>query len=229
MDGVAQQSLMRDDLVVAHAEVWERVTNSGTYWNGAQRRAIAIVVLSSLGDDIKLPPWTSNVRSEKIFLDAEVLNDDTIDAIYRISVNASTLTEDWYRRIIARGLNPLAFVELVGVVVAVSGVHGFYQSIGIQLPPIPDSKMGELYVGGPSVEAANLNWVLVAVPADSNAAVVQALSAVPAAWDLVSQILASHYIPVKEMGNLNWNRGRLTRVQMETIASRLSEARECFY
>lgn len=221
--------LIRDDLVSTHQQVWNRVIRSGTFWSGVERRAIAIVVLSSLNDEEKLPPWALNIRSSRSFPNAEVLDDEIIDVVYRISNNASTLTEDWYQRLIDRGLDPLAYVELVGVVVAVSSVHGFYNSIGILLPPIPDSIPGELCLGSPMVEAAKMNWVLVAAPADEKAAVVQALSGVPEAWDLVSQILGSHYIPVMEMGDLNWNRDRLSRPQMETIASRLSQARECFY
>ena len=32
---------LRDDLAAAHARAWERIGNPGTWWDGAQRVAIA--------------------------------------------------------------------------------------------------------------------------------------------------------------------------------------------
>jgi hypothetical protein len=74
-----------------------------------------------------------------------------------------------------------------------------------------------------------LNWVPVAAPADQKAAVVQGLSAAPAEWATVALLSGAQYIPVDEMGELAWNRGTLSRPEMERVAARLSLARECFY
>ena len=79
------------------------------------------------------------------------------------------------------------------------------------------------------MERATLNWVLVAAPADQNAAVVQGLSAVPEDMDTVRLLAAAQYIPFDEMGDLGWNRGTLSRGEMEVCAATLSRARECFY
>ncbi len=131
------------------------------------------------------------------------LPDVVVDAVYRIARHASTLTDAWYREQLERGIDAFAYVEMVGVVVAVAAVDGFFRSAGLERPPAPR--------GGGAVSPTadtrrssrpTLNWVPVAAPADRVAAVVQGLSAAPAEWDNVCGLAAAQYIPVDEMGEL---------------------------
>ena len=91
---------------------------------------------------------------------------------------------------------------MVGVVVAVAAVDGFYRAAGLERPPLPPPIDGAADGRHPPVESATLNWVPVAAPADRVAAVVQGLSAAPPEWDNVAQLSAAQYIPVHEMGEL---------------------------
>jgi hypothetical protein len=59
--------------------------------------------------------------------------------------------------------------------------------------------------------------------------VVQGLSAVPAEFENLERLAAAQYIPMFEMDRLDWNRGTLSRPEMEAVAARLSRARECFF
>jgi hypothetical protein len=151
------------------------------------------------------------------------------DAAYRIARHASSLTEGWYRAQIDAGIDPVAYVEMVGVIVAVAAVDGFFRSMGLERPalPEPDDRPGS--GEHPPVEPATLNWVLVAAPADRSASVVQGLSAVPAEFENLERLAAAQYIPMFEMDRLDWNRGTLSRPEMEAVAARLSRARECFF
>ncbi len=158
-----------------------------------------------------------------------VLPDVVVDAVYRIARHASTLTDTWYRDQLECGVDAFSYVEMVGVVVAVAAVDGFFRAAGLERPPLPDVVAGEPHGRHPQVEQATLNWVPVATPADRVAAVVQGLSAAPAEWDNVCRLAAAQYIPVDEMGELGWSRGTLSRAEMELVAARLSAARECFF
>ncbi|MEY3316405.1 MAG: hypothetical protein RL388_1029, partial [Actinomycetota bacterium] len=80
-----------------------------------------------------------------------------------------------------------------------------------------------------NIVAAQLNWVPVVGPADKDAAVVQAFTAVPETNRLIWAMADAQYIPDKEMVDPKWTRGTLSRVQMELIATRVSQQRECFY
>ena len=71
-----------------------------------------------------------------------------------------------------------------------------------------------------------MNW---RAAADRSAAVVQGLSAVPEEFANLERLAAAQYIPMFEMDDHAWNRGTLSRPDMELVAARLSAARECFY
>ncbi|MEX1106908.1 MAG: hypothetical protein WEB78_11970, partial [Ilumatobacteraceae bacterium] len=135
----------------------------------------------------------------------------------------------WYHAQVESGIDPVAFVEMVGVVVVVAAVDGFFRASGFERPVLPEPGDGRAVGGHPPIEAASLNWVPVAAPADRSAAVVQALSAAPAEFTMLARLHAAQYIPMFEMGELGWSRGTLSRPEMELVAARLSAARECFY
>ena len=76
---------------------------------------------------------------------------------------------------------------------------------------------------------ATLNWVPVGAPADRTASVVQALSALPDEYDNMWRLADSQYMSNEQMEDPRWNRGTLSRPQMELVAGRLSLIRECFF
>jgi hypothetical protein len=151
------------------------------------------------------------------------------DVIYRISRHAATLTREWYEKVTAE-INPLAFVELCGIACTIAPVMAFRRSLGL-----PALEVGPAESGQPSnkepdnIVAAQLNWVPVVGPADKDAAVVQAFTAVPETNRVIWAMADAQYIPDKEMVDPKWTRGTLSRVQMELIATRVSQQRECFY
>jgi hypothetical protein len=231
---------VRADLVAAQQAAWRQVTSPGASYGGAERWAIAAVALAALDDAEPLAPWVSPTQAGRtsallasaagvVLPDAVVLPDVVVDATYRIARHAATLTEAWYREVLARGIDPVAYVELVGIVCVVAAVDGFYRAIGTQRPPLPAPTEGVPHGQHPQVEPATLNWVLVATPADQVASVVQGLSAAPAELENVKRLAAVQYIPFDEMGDLSWNRGTLSRGETELVAARLSSARECFF
>lgn len=220
---------VRSDLVAAQEAAWRHVSSPGASWSGAQRAAIAERAIAALDDADPLPPWMTPTAAGRETPGDQILADVVVDAVYRIARHASTLTDGWYQAQLDRGLSPVAYVEMVGVVVAVAAVDGFYRAAGLPRPPLPAAVIGEPTGQHPPVETATLNWVPVAVPADRTAAVVQGLSAAPQEWDNVARLHAAQYIPVEEMGELGWTRGTLDRGDMELVAARLSAVRECFY
>jgi hypothetical protein len=221
--------LIRPDLAAAREAAWLHVTSPGASWTGVERAAIAGVALAALDDSDPLPPWVSPSAAGRSLPGDEVLPAVVVDAVYRIARHASSLTAAWYEAQLEAGIDPFAYVEMVGVVVAVAAVDGFSRASGIDRPSLPDPVDGKAHGDHPLVEPATLNWVPVAAPADRVAAVVQGLSAAPAEWDNVVQLAAAQYIPVDEMGELAWSRGTLSRGELELVAARLSAQRECFY
>jgi hypothetical protein len=223
------QDSLRPDLVAAHAAAWRQVTGPGASWTGAERTAIALTALAALDDTEPLAPWVSPSHAGRSMPGNDDLPTVVADAVYRLARHAASLTEAWYRSLIDQGIDAIAYVELVGIVAAVAAVDGFHRAAGLERPPLPATVDGAAHGNHPMVEAATLNWVPVAAPADRDAAVVQGLSAAPEENANIQRLAAAQYIPFDEMGELGWSRGTLSRGEMELVAARLSAVRECFY
>ena len=220
---------VRQDLVRAHDQAIAALSKPGTWWTGAQRRELAITAQLAISESEPVAPWVgvSTVANKlPMSLTAPKI---AHDAIYRISRHAATLTREWYEKVTAE-INPLAFVELCGIACTIAPVMAFRRALS--LPPL---EIGSAESGQPSnqkpndIVSAQLNWVPVVGPADKDAAVVQAFTAVPETNRVIWAMADAQYIPDKEMVDPNWTRGTLSRVQIELVATRVSQQRECFY
>ena len=220
---------VRQDLRLAHENAIAAISQPGTWLTGEQRVELAKTALLALTENSPVPPWVgvSTVAGKlpKTLTAPKVAH----DAIYRISRHAATLTREWYLKVVSE-IDPLAFIEICGIACTVAAVSAFRRSMGL-----PQIEFAKATAGNPknfkpeNIVLAQLNWVPVVGPADKDAAVVQAFTAVPDTNRLIWAMADAQYIPDKEMVDPNWTRGTLSRVQMELIATRVSQQRECFY
>lgn len=210
--------IVRDDLVAAHSASLAHVAAPGARLTGTRRVQIAEVARDAYLAVEPSPPW---VRP---------FGDPVLDVAYRLARHAGTITEQWYEQTITDGLHPLEFVEIVSVVIATVAPIAFARAAGLPLPAVPPAIDGEP-TGREAVELApaKLNWVPVAAPADQVASVVQAFSALPDEWDNLWRLAGAQYMSDRQMDDPLWNRGTLSRPQMELVAGRLSLIRECFF
>ena len=233
---------IRSDLTAAHAHVWEKLAAPGTWWNGSERLAVAEVVRVALGDSNPVPPWDSASKSGRL-PNSSRISSELQDAVYRLAVHAGTLTEGWYQKMRdATGVTPQQWVEIIEVTISVASVLRFAQLAGIDSPDFPEPLQGHPTRQTQPSKPAKHHWVPVVHLEDSTpelapfyaglpalAPVIRALSSVPAAMDTLFTLGDAQYIPMREMVDLNWTRGTLSRRQIELVAGRLSAHRECFY
>ena len=220
---------VRQDLLLAHEQAIAALSEPGTWWTGAQRRELGLTAQLAINESDPVAPWVgvstvanklpANLTAPKI----------AHDAIYRIARHAATLTCEWYEKVIAE-INPLAFIELCGIACTVAPVMAFRRVLGLPTFVFAPAKSGEPSKNKPAkIVDAQLNWVPVVGPADEDAAVVQAFTAVPDTNRVIWAMADAQYIPDKEMIDPHWTRGTLSRVQIELVATRVSQQRECFY
>ncbi len=209
---------VRADLMAAHAASLQHVATPGAHFTAEQRLRIAAVARDAYLAADPSPPW---VRP---------FGEPTLDVAYRLARHAGTITEQWYEQIITEGMHPLEWVEIVGIVVATVPVVAFARAAGLPIPGLPLPQPGVPHGRvADELAPATLNWVPVAAPADRTASVVQALSAVPDEWDNLWQLAGAQYMSDAQMADPLWNRGTLSRPQMELTAGRISRIRECFF
>jgi hypothetical protein len=225
------ETSIRTDLFEAHRTARQSLASGGNWWSARSRRALAITAIRAMWANDPLPPWASDDAIAE-FVGLESLGDTPIAAhraAARMARHAATLDRAWYEQI-ADQIGALAYVELVGIVCVAAATSSLRHSLGFDpfnLPPANDDAASR--AEAPALAEARLNWVPVAAPADASAAVVQALSAVPAAHSDLWRLADAQYIPDLEMVDPLWTRGTLTRVEMELVATEVSWARECHY
>ncbi len=220
---------IRPDLDAAHRRAWDELGRPGTWWTGRQRVELAGTAVTAMTGDDPLPPWITPSSVDGRLPTAPAAPITAHDAIHRIAAHAGTLTEPWYREM-SEALGDLAYVEIVGIACTVAAVVAFRRAAGLEPWTLPEPVDGEPSEETPAeLVPTALNWVRVTPAAEPRAAVVQAFTSVPAEDARLWRLAAAQYIPNLEMVDPRWTRGTLTRPQIEVVATRVAQLRECFY
>ncbi|MEM7326721.1 MAG: alkylhydroperoxidase-related (seleno)protein [Actinomycetota bacterium] len=222
---------IRTDLVDAHRGVAAAAARAGTWWTGAERHAIASEVRRALAN-ADLPPWQAPSVSEPGHPAAipadHPLPAAAVDAIWRITNHPGTLTEDWYRGIVADLPSGEHYVELVELVAMVNSIDRFAAVMDLDPVPLPDPEPGEptrQRIDGTEVRT---HWVPTAPVGGPN--VLKALSAIPIEGTTRQALFDSQYLPGGALlGDLDWGRDTIDRRQIELVAAQTSLVNECFY
>lgn len=217
----------REDLVAAHREVAERIARAGTWWSGYERVAIATEQRRAL-DHADLPPWEAPSGIDGMIPADHPLPPAAVDAVWRLTNHPGTLTEDWHDEIVDQLGASERYVELVGIVAAMSSLDRFALAMG--LDPIPLPAPDDDLPSFERVEGAAITTHWVPTVGERGPNVLSALSAVPDVAELISILGAAQYVPWDALlGDLAWTRGALDRAQVELVAAATSLVNECFY
>ena len=244
-DYVAAEYEIRSDLGAAYQRVWEKIAAPGNWWNGEDRVAIAAEAREAYNCDLckqrkqALSPFSvkgaHNSQSK--------LPDAAVDAVHRLTTDASRLTRRWLSELVNDGVSIEQYVELLGIVVAVVSIDGFHRAMGIELEQLPIPKSGTPDRYRPKSAVQGDAWVptISAKTADGDESdlydgskqtgnVISAMSVVPDSVRLLKELSAVQYLKMHEVANpaKNGNR-KISRAQMELLAGRVSALSDCFY
>lgn len=236
---------VRADIGAAHRRFWQALARPGSWWTGAER--VAIAQESRQAVDCAL------CRARKAALSPHVvpgthapgpsLSAAAVDAVHRVVTDQSRITRRYVEDNAARGLlSKEAYVELVGIVVAVFSIDEFHRALGLPLEPLPAPRPGEPSRYRPAVLSEDIGFVptvpregAVGPEADlfkhtRAANVVRALTLVPDALRDWRELAAAQYLSFAGMANYVKDPERaIDRLQMELVAGRVSAVNECFY
>ncbi|NND68706.1 MAG: hypothetical protein HKN19_14050, partial [Halioglobus sp.] len=236
---------VRDDLSFAYRNYWQQLARPGSWWNGAERVAIAQEVRNATSCKFcqrrkeSLSPYQFPGEHEH----SGNLPDAAVDAVHRIITDQSRITGAWIAENTAAGLSEEHFVELLGVAVTVFSIDEFNRALGLPLAALPTPVPGDPdgyrpasavhgtgYVAmvpskGPFTERESGLW-----PSGRGANVLRALSLVPDAVRGWAAVAAAQYLALPGMMQFSGDLGRsIDRMQMEVVAGRVSSHNECFY
>ena len=130
---------IRPDIPAAHRAFWERLARPGTWLTGAERVAIA--------EECRRARSCRLCADRKAALSASMvpgaheasgpLSAELVEAVHRITTDASRLSRSWVDGLLTNGLPVEAYVEAVGVTVQLISVDGFHQALGLPLEALP--------------------------------------------------------------------------------------------
>ena len=135
-----------------------------------------------------------------------------------------------------------AFVELVGIVVAVFSIDEFHRALGMPVEVLPEPQPGKPSEYQPANLSEDIGFVPT-IPTDGavgneadlwptgfTANVLRALTLVPNAVREWREIAAAQYLAIEKMRDYFKDDSRaINRLQMELLAGRVSAVNECFY
>ncbi|HCV99821.1 MAG TPA: hypothetical protein DGK99_00275 [Acidimicrobiaceae bacterium] len=218
---------IRDELDAAHGEAMAEWSSAGTWWTGAQRLAMVAEVRRARDADT-LAPWESPSAVDGLIPDGHPLPDAVVDLVWRLTNHPGTLTPEWHASILGRGVEALAYVEVVSIVAQVNCVDRFADALELDRVPVPEAQPGEPDGQVPADAEVRLHWVPTVDIGGPN--VWLALSGVPSELEARSRLSTPHYLEGRAVfGDVVSDRFSLQRVQMELVAARTSKLNECFY
>ena len=235
---------VRDDLVVAHRQSWDRLASPGTWWTGRERVAIAAETRAAdycafcRKRREALSPYSESGEHDSV--SGDVLPAAAIDAVHRLVTDATRLTKDWVAGLSGEGVPDTHYVELLSVVVSIRSIDAFHHAMGLSPEPLPEAHQGEPTRRRPAAAASGEAWVPM-LPSGRQkgeeadlwpgptAYVIRAMSLVPEAVRWLKELSAAQYLSQEAMTDFTRGRGPLSRAQTELIAGRVSSINECFY
>lgn len=210
-------SAIRADLAEAHRQSLQHVASPGARLDAERRLQIAAAATQGYLAAEPPPPWVRPFA------------DPALDVAFRLARYAGTITQEWYEQVITEGMHPLEWVEIVGIVVAT-------------VPPLAFARSGPRLARVPAVGRRATTW-----PRGRRAGTGDAelgagggarrhdrfggagAEALPGEWDNMWRLAEAQYMSDAQMVDPLWNRGTLSRPQMELAAGRISRVRECFF
>jgi len=234
---------VRRDLRETHARAFERLVRAGTWWSGAERRAIA--------HEARRAPACSLCARRKgelspLALDGEhdgeaILPGPVVEVVHQVVNDPGRLSRVWFEKVMAGGLSAEHYVETLGVIVTIVSIDAFCRGIGVPPRPLPEAEPGEPSRRRPAGARAGEAWVpwvtergargpeadLYETARTGN--VLKALSLVPDEVRQLKDLSEVHYLGAAEMMDLDASGRAIDRRQMELVAGRVSALRECFY
>ena len=234
---------VRPALAAALDEAWRRLANPGTWWTGAERIAIAAEVRNAATCPLckarKAAPSPYGLPGEHRSLGA--LPPEAVEAIHRITTDASRITGRWVRGLAEGPLGEERYVEIVALVAIVTALDTFDVALGRLPRLLPEPRPGTPSRHRPAGAERDLAFVATLAPGrvspgdpnpyplhgDKN--IHRAVSLVPQSVIDFFDLDVELYLKDQEIRDFATEYRAITHAQIELIAGRASAMNRCFY
>jgi hypothetical protein len=235
---------IRGDLAAAQARAWGRLGRPGTWWDAAQRVAIAA--------ETRHAPSCALCRRRKEALSAASIGgthdslgelpETVVDVVHRVRTDPGRLSESWFRNVIAAGLREEEYVETVSIVAHVVAIDTMARGLGFDAPPLPEATEGQPSRYRPAGARPGGAWIPWIEPADLGereagiypagrpaANIMKAMSLVPDEVRSFFDVVWHQYQGPLEMRDFAREYRAVSHAQIELLAARVSALNQCLY
>ena len=211
-----------EELVAAQRRVWELIAAPGSWWNAAERVAIAQQARTA-----RLHRADLELLGPALSKPGDTLPEAALGAARKIAAEPQRIDSGWAGEQIAK-LGDAAYIELVAVTVCICAIDAFADALGVPLEDLPPPKPGEPdHIRPDGVTAAGAYVSMQQPWRGPNVA--RALSLVPSQNAMFMALVMQMYGGKNDFFELVWENGPLSRPQVELLAARVSALNECFY
>jgi hypothetical protein len=246
LDYADSKLAVRDDLIASHGSAWKFIAEPSSCFESSTRLAIAREARIAGPCDFcqrrkeSLSPYGLDGQHSGL----GELSPAVEEVVHRLVTDPGRITRAWVEQLIDEGLGDQAYVEVISLVSVLMVVDTFTRALGLPLSPLPDVVPGDatgrrpqsaidegffvptIPVGGLQDDYADLYDTRAFIPS-----VQRALSLVPEATRIANTLMRAHYLPYERVPvytDLDHDRS-LSKMQMELLATRVSNHNDCFY
>ena len=235
---------IRDDLAAAHSRAWERLGRPGTWWDGAERVAIAAETRHALSCALcrrrkeALSPAAIEGKHDSL----GVLSEVVVELVHCVRTDPGRLSEHWFRGVIAAGLSEEQYVESLSIVAHVVAIDTMARGLGIDALPLPEPKPGLPSHYRPAGAKPGGAWIPWLEPADLSEAetglypagrpaanIMKAMSLVPDEVKSFFDVVSHQYQGPLQMRDFSREYRAISHAQIELLAARVSALNQCLY
>ena len=227
-----------DEIVAVHARQLAGIASPGTWYTGAQRRAIAAEARRAGYEAGVLEPPGEGAESPDVELSAA-----TRRVIRTLATAVTDLDQALCNAALADGLDDGEYVEIVGVVARIVDLDVFARGIGVVPRALPRAQPGEPTHERPDTAAIEHAWVATIPNGAAGGAagealyhghpmpyIIRAMSLVPDELRAHVELEIAHYTRLDKLFDYEYQHHEgLTRPQCEVVAGRVSALNDCFY
>jgi hypothetical protein len=235
---------IREDLAAAHERAWARLGSPGTWWDGAERAAIAAETrharsceLCRRRKETLSPAWIDGRHDSLGDLPQSV-----VEVVHRVCTDPRRLVERWFRAVIAAGLGEGQYVETVSIVAHVVAIDTMARGLGFDPLPLPKARPGppsRYRPAGAKLGGARVAWLEPTERGEAQAGLYpagvpaanirKAMSLVPDEATSFFDVVSHQYQGPLAMRDFAREYRAISHAQIELLAARVSALNQCLY
>lgn len=234
---------IRQDLIDAHRNAWERIAAPGTWLESERRLAIAAEIRQARACDFchEIKDALSPNAAQGSHTTTGALSDTEVELIHRVVADPGRLSQKWSQDVLGGGLSEGEYVEIVGIIAMVMMMDTATMALGAENTDLPEPLAGEptrYLPPGAKVQAAWLPIVepedvvetdLPLYPSPKVGYIYRGLSMVPESMRNYWALSNTHYLPGEFVYQFDQSIRAISRPQIELMAARVSGLHQCAY